>query len=201
MKFRRLSHVLLFCVCAAGNVSAEVGNAKVFFPVGNNIKMDYYVKVGVNSNCSFLSKLKKKIVRHEGYSTKVYLCPKGKLTVGAGINLESKFGRVNAKKDFPVGKNINEVILTQWFDEEVEKSIATAKKLFPNFNSLPENTQLVLCDLSFNLGEAKLKQFEKFISAIHSRNFPRAAKELIDSNYYKQVGDRGKENVKLVKNS
>ena len=74
----------------------------------------------------------------------------------------------------------------------------TAKKFYPNFDTLPEPIRFILVDLSFNLGETRLREFKKFSNAILHKQFGLAAKELKNSKWYGQVGLRAQHHVKIL---
>ena len=42
-------------------------------------------------------------------------------------------------------------------------------------------------NLSFNMGERRLRGFQKMIAAVHAGDFERAADELVNSKWYTQV--------------
>lgn len=54
-------------------------------------------------------------------------------------------------------------------------------------------------DLVFNMGKKGLSKFRGMLSAISKGDFNTAAKELLDSNYAKQVGQRAVENAEILR--
>jgi lysozyme len=71
--------------------------------------------------------------------------------------------------------------------------------LVPDFQQLPINAQRVLLDMSYNLGKPRLAGFKNMLSAVQQRDFQKAADEMVDSLWYDQVGDRGKNLVKMMR--
>ena len=55
--------------------------------------------------------------------------------------------------------------------------------------------------MAFNLGPNRLAQFKNFKQALENNNFELAAKEMIDSRWYNQVGNRSKELVNIMRNN
>lgn len=57
----------------------------------------------------------------------------------------------------------------------------------------------VLLDMCFNLGPSRLAGFAKMISALLEDDFERAAEEMLDSKWARQVGDRAKHLADVMK--
>lgn len=53
--------------------------------------------------------------------------------------------------------------------------------------------------MAFNLGRNRLSKFKNMISAVNEGNYAKAADEMIDSRWYKQVGVRSKELVEIMR--
>jgi lysozyme len=56
-----------------------------------------------------------------------------------------------------------------------------------------------LTDMIFNLGSTRFRKFKKMIKAIKNNDWELAGEEAKDSKWYKQVGKRGEEIVKQLK--
>jgi len=78
--------------------------------------------------------------------------------------------------------------------ELLESDIAIAERrlsnIFPAWRSLDEVRQLAMLNLTFNLGY-KLADFKRFLHAAKSGDWEKAADQLIQSRWYKQVRLRG----------
>lgn len=122
----------------------------------------------------------------EGIRNNPYRCSQGVLTVGIGHtgNVENRFYS-NAEID-------------RLFSQDLRVALNDAKRLFPSFDSQPVHVKLVLASLSFNLGQNRLAKFKKFRAAIESKNYAKAAQELRNSLWFRQVGNRGIEYVKIL---
>jgi lysozyme len=57
----------------------------------------------------------------------------------------------------------------------------------------------VVMDMLFNLGVNKFKMFKKMIKAIENGDYNLAAEEMIDSEWYRQVGYRSKKLVDMMR--
>ena len=147
---------------------------------------------------NLLDKAIQLVSKHEGCRRRVYVDTAGHQTIGIGFNLQ-KGNAIKRLLPYDYDKvligsiTLSKEKIVQLFIEDIETAILTAKKLNPNFDSLPENVQLVLIDMSFNLGESKLRQFKKFLAALRKEDFHTAAKEMKCSCWYSQVGNRARE--------
>jgi lysozyme len=128
-------------------------------------------------------------VKYEGLKTSVYKCSKGFNTVGIG----HKFEKGELIKSSYSKEEINTL-----FAKDLQEAKLISKRVFPSFNSQPDSIQILLCSLSFNLGEGGIRKFVKFKAAIEGKNYRLAAKELENSLWAKQVGNRGRDYIKLL---
>jgi lysozyme len=149
----------------------------------------------INAAPSF-DNIKNHIIKYEGWSNKVYICPTGHKTVGGGTNLESK----GLQDKYKVGQNIDNCLLNKWLKEDVKIAEQIANKQFKSFDYQPENVQIILISLAYNLGPNRIKKFKDFTAAIEKKDYDKAAAELKDSLWYKQTGIRGKKYVEILKN-
>jgi lysozyme len=83
-------------------------------------------------------------------------------------------------------------------DEDITICIAELQANIPHFNDHPDAVQETLVDLCFNLGISRLKNFKKTLGHIEegleTGNYTKAAVELLESNYAKQLPARSKRN-------
>jgi len=132
-----------------------------------------------------IDKLKDFIIKHEGISLKPYYCPAGKLTIGVGRNLQDN------------GISYNEVIYL--LENDIDRCIRELRTIFKDFDELPENIQIALIDMIFNLGKTRFLKFKNMIQAIKDRDFKRASEEAKNSHWCEQVGKRCEDVVALLK--
>ncbi len=121
------------------------------------------------------------IQKFEGIRYVPYVDSLGFLTVGIGHRLLNK-----GKPRYTHEEVIN------LFHLDIETAIKSARKVYATYDNQPDNIKIILIDLAFNLGETKLRKFVKFNLAINNKDYVTAAKELKDSKYYLQTGNRAK---------
>lgn len=113
----------------------------------------------------------------EGKRLKPYKCTAGKLTIGYGRNLD----------DVGITDEEAELLL----QHDLERSEKEAETL-PFYNELNQCRKEVLIEMVFNMGLAKVKQFQKMFIAIGKKDFSKAADEMLDSRWAVQTKDRAK---------
>jgi lysozyme len=123
-----------------------------------------------------INKIKDFIIKHEGVSLKPYYCPAGKLSIGVGRNLQDN------------GITYDEVVYL--LENDIDRCIRELRTIFKDFDELPENIQIVLIDMIFNLGKTRFLKFKKMIQAIKDRDFKKASEEAKNSRWCGQVGKR-----------
>jgi len=84
------------------------------------------------------------------------------------------------------------------FREDIRTANRDAQQLFRSFGEQPAAVQLILTDMAYNLGLDRLSRFPKFLAAIEKKDYREAAKELVDSRWYGQVGNRSKNHVQTL---
>ena len=132
----------------------------------------------------YLTIAKEQLIKHEGYRERLYTDSEGVPTIGIGRNLLKGLSR-------------DEVFYL--FNNDVKEAESTARKLVPVFDQLSDNRKAVILNLAFNLGETRLSKFVKALNAINNLRYEEAAKELKNSLWYHQVGDRSKELIQQWK--
>ncbi len=132
-----------------------------------------------------IEKLKEFIAKHEGKSNLLYEDSLGYATIGIGRCLDKK------------GLSDDEVFYL--FNNDINEVLTDLRKIFKDFDNLPESVRLALADMRFNLGRNGFRQFKKMIEAIKEKNFERAAVEALDSRWAKQVKNRALEDAELIR--
>ena len=133
-----------------------------------------------------IAQLREQLKIDEGVKYEIYKYHLGYDTFGIGhlvVKEDSEFGK-------PVGTKVSEDRVNEVFEKDVQKMIKEAKILFPNFDSLPEEVQQVIVNMTFNMGRPRLSNFKKFISYINESKWEEASKEMLNSAWAKQVGKR-----------
>ena len=77
-----------------------------------------------------------------------------------------------------------------WFAIDINVTLSDCQEIFPDFDNLPEEAQLVIANMCFQLGRPRLSQFKKFIAAVNDADWIKAAEEMEDSRWHKQTTER-----------
>jgi lysozyme len=140
--------------------------------------------------------LKKEIMDDEGVKYEIYLDHLGYPTVGIGHLIkpdDPEYGK-------PIGTKVTDKRVTELFVADAESAIKDCKKLFANFDTMPEDIQHILVNMMFNLGYTRLSKFKNFKAALDVRNWKKASIEGRDSLWYKQVPNRAKRLMDRLEN-
>jgi lysozyme len=124
-------------------------------------------------------RLKADLKRYEGFSTKLYTDSEGHLTIGYGRNLEDK----------GIDEREAEIML----DNDIAEAHGYLIQNVSEFTFLNVVRQEVLVNMVFNLGINKFLGFKKMLAAIAGRDYEKAADEMLDSRWARQVGNRAEE--------
>ena len=125
--------------------------------------------------------------RHEGVRSKVYMCSAGYETIGVGRNIsESGLGLSDDEIDYLLANDI----------KRVREELTDSYFWFPAMN---EARQDALVDISFNLGQTRLRGFVKAIEAMSREQFDIAADEFMDSKWATQVGNRAIQVTEMIR--
>tara|TARA_R100000700_G_scaffold40260_1_gene55370 strand:- start:637 stop:1092 length:456 start_codon:yes stop_codon:yes gene_type:complete len=131
--------------------------------------------------------LQDEIANDEGVVYELYRCSLGHLTGGIGHLVtewdEEYYG-------MPVGTKVPHEQVDAWFAVDINRTLQDCKEIFPDFNDLPNEAQLVIANMCFQLGRPRLSNFKKFIAAVNDRDWVKAADEMEDSRWYKQTTAR-----------
>jgi lysozyme len=137
----------------------------------------------------------------EGFRPYIYkdtAKPTPKRTVGYGFNVDDKGIAQFLPPDVVQGKRpITQEESDKIFDTLYAKSAQDAVRFVgpEAYSTLSPQKQAILTDLAYNLGPNKLAGFEKFKEAVLRGDSRRAAAELKNSKWYRQVGNRSKHHV------
>lgn len=135
------------------------------------------------------AKYKQMTKTFEGLRLKPYKCTAGKLTIGYGRNLED------------VG--ISQAEADMLFERDFAQAEADVNRLLKDNNisvdNLIEQRFYVLTDMMFNLGYNRLSKFKKMLYALKNGLYDDAAKEMLDSTWATQVGNRATQLAALMR--
>jgi len=131
--------------------------------------------------------LREMLKRHEGVRSFVYLCSEGYETIGVGRNIaDSGLGLSDDEVDYLLDNDIKRVR-----DELTDE--------YYWFGALNDARQEAMIDISFNLGQTRLRGFKKALDAMSTEDFDRAADEFMDSKWSEQVGNRATEVTEMIR--
>jgi lysozyme len=144
---------------------------------------------------NLIETIKEDLVRHEGYVTEIYLCSENYPTFGIGHMVTED----DMEHTWPVGTPVTDERILQVFHDDCNAACTDASALFLNFSSHPDDVQRVLVNMAFNLGRSRLGKFKNMITAVNEGNYSKAADEMVDSKWYRQVKRRGEELVEIMR--
>jgi lysozyme len=125
---------------------------------------------------------------HEGVETYAYKCSENKTTIGVGRNVDKAggLGLSDDEVDYLLQNDIDRVILE--LDSEYDW-----------FSDLDDVRQDAMIDISFNLGQTRLRAFKKALSAMSEGDWDEAADQFMDSRWSDQVGIRAKNLTEMIR--
>ena len=132
--------------------------------------------------------LREELVEDEGCKFEIYLDHLGLPTFGVGhLVVEDDPAHGQA-----VGTPVDEERVRQVFSLDIASTLDECKVLYPDFDDLPEECQLIIANMMFNMGRPRLSKFKGMKAGVDARDWNRAADEMVDSRWYDQVTNRAK---------
>ena len=125
---------------------------------------------------------------HEGVETHAYKCSASKSTIGVGRNIDQEGG---------IGLSEDEI--DYLLQNDIDRITTELDFEYGWFSDLNEARQDAMIDISFNLGQTRLRKFQKALTAMAQSNWNTAADEFMDSKWSKQVGNRAKELTEIIR--
>ena len=133
-----------------------------------------------------LETLRKQLEIDEGVKYEIYLDHLGYPTFGIGhLVLET-----DSEHRQNVGTTISKERVGECFEQDVLSVINDCKRLYHDFDNLPEEAQQIIANMMFNLGRTRLSKFKGMKRGVDDRDWNRAADEMVDSRWYRQVTTR-----------
>ena len=136
--------------------------------------------------------LEHQLMEHEGTKRHpltgrhvAYRCPAGKLTVGYGRNLE--------------GHGLSEYEAMVLLRNDIETARTELCRAFPWFRSVDEVRQAAFINMHFNMGLPTLRGFVKTLGAAARGDWDTCAREMLNSNWARQVKGRATELAEQVR--
>lgn len=133
-----------------------------------------------------IEQLREEIAIDEGIKYEIYLDHLGLPTFGIGHLVRDD----DPEHGEPVGTAVSEDRVNECFDKDVEIVIDDCRQLYEDFDDLPAEAQLIIANMMFNMGRPRLSQFKGMKAGVDARDWQKAAIEMVDSRWYKQVTNR-----------
>ena len=131
-------------------------------------------------------KLREELESDEGVKYEVYNDHLGYATFGIGhLVLES-----DPEYGAPLGTAVSEERCYEVFEQDVQTVLSDCEKLYEDFYDLPEDAQLIIANMMFNMGLTRLSKFKGMKRGVDARDWETAADEMVDSRWYTQVQRR-----------
>jgi lysozyme len=143
-----------------------------------------------------IDQLQEELKRDEGCVNAIYLDHLNLPTCGIGhliTEWDEEYGK-------PVGTEVSEDRVNELFKEDIKVTLEECKVLYENFDDLPEEAQLILANMMFNMGRPRLSKFKKMNKAIAEEDWIEASLQMEDSKWYRQVTNRAERLVERMSN-
>ena len=142
-----------------------------------------------------IEQLREELKIDEGVKYEIYLDHLSLPTCGVGHLIKE----TDPEYGLEVGTAISEERVNELFDEDIKVTLDECTYLYEDFYTLPEEAQLIIANMMFNLGRPRLSRFLKMKKHIDNRDFVSASEEMKDSKWYRQVTNRADRLVERMK--
>lgn len=133
-------------------------------------------------------KLRKQLAEDEGCKYEIYLDHLGLPTMG--------IGHLITENDPEYGKSVGTVVEQERVQSAFALDIAVTEndchRLYSDWDDLPDEAQLIIANMMFNLGYPRLSKFVGMKAGVDARDWNKAADEMVDSKWYTQVPNRAR---------
>ena len=143
----------------------------------------------------FIDRLREELKTDEGCKYEIYLDHLGLPTFGIGHLVTER----DPEYQKEVGTMVDEIRVNEVFEQDIHVTIGECRKLFDDWDKLPEEVRLILANMMFNMGRPRLSKFKKMIQAIKDSDWLEAANQMKDSRWYKQVTNRADRLISRMK--
>ena len=127
------------------------------------------------------------LIRHEGEVNHAYEDSEGYITIGIGRLIDKR-----------KGGGISHAEAMYLLDNDIIEATSQCQREFPWFHLLDDARQLVVLNMVFNMGITTFKKFKKTIYFIKIGDYSAASKEMLDSQWRRQVGNRALELSRIM---
>ena len=130
--------------------------------------------------------LREELKTDEGVKYEVYLDHLGLPTCGIGHLIKED----DPEHGLEIGTEIDDERVNELFDQDIEVTINECRKLYYDFDKLPEDAKHIIANMMFNMGRPRLSRFHKMKRAVENSEWKEAANQMEDSRWHKQVTNR-----------
>lgn len=146
--------------------------------------------------------------RFEKFKPIPYYCSGGKLTIFYGHNIyddpspQQTWNLIKSyvyKENYKIDdiKEVAEIILKYDLKNSLDELVYYFNEIY--WERFPEVIRIIFLDMNFNMGFYKFTGFKNMITAAKCGEWNNVVKEMKDSKWYNQVGERSKYLIKLLK--
>ena len=142
-----------------------------------------------------IHRLRKQLEIDEGCKHEVYLDHLGLPTHGIGhliIESDPEYGQ-------PVGTPVSDERVKECFELDLESVQLDCKRLYDDFDELPDEAQEIIANMIFNMGLSRMRGFRGMKAGVDARDWNKAADEMVDSRWYRQVTNRAERLVQRMR--
>lgn len=142
-----------------------------------------------------IDRLREDLIIDEGTKNEIYLDHLGLPTFGIG-HLVTEW---DEEYDMPIGTPVSEERVNNCFKSDVHGTINECKKLYDNFDDLPEEAKQIIANMMFNMGRPRLSKFLRMKEKVDAGDWVGASVEMKDSRWYNQVTSRAERLIERMK--
>jgi GH24 family phage-related lysozyme (muramidase) len=139
--------------------------------------------------------LRVELAEDEGCKYEIYLDHLNLPTFGIGhliTEADPEYGQ-------PIGTPVDEERVRRAFNLDIAVTLDECQVLYDDFDDLPEEAQLVIANMMFNMGRPRLSKFKMMKKACDERDWNEMADQMVDSRWHDQVPNRAKRLVKRIR--
>ena len=142
-----------------------------------------------------LEQLRIDLESDEGCINEEYLDHLGYPTFGSGHLIRD----TDPEYGCNVGEKISDARVAEAFEDDIQITYNDCLRLYPDFDMLPNEAQLIIANMMFNLGATRMGKFKGMKAGVDARDWQKAADEMVDSLWYKQVTNRANRLVERMR--
>ena len=113
-----------------------------------------------------IDQLRMQLEYDEGCKYEIYLDHLDLPTFGIGHLVTTD----DPEYDQPVGTAVSEERVQEVFEKDVQVTIDECKILYDDWDDLPDEVQLIIANMMFNMGRPRLSQFKIMKAAVDARH-------------------------------